>query len=212
MDGKVNILFVGRLEKRKGLQYLLKAYRRIKRDIPSSRLIIVGPGTRFRRKYQNQVDKDRLDDVVFVGNVPYEELPRYYKTADVFCAPATGQESFGIVLLEAMALGKPIVATAIEGYASVLTHQREGLLVPPKNDRDLARALSELLTDEAMRREMGDRGLVTAQSYDWQKVARRVFNYYTRILREVPQPSSCPPEYDDIMPGYRDYGRSGAGS
>jgi phosphatidylinositol alpha-mannosyltransferase len=210
-DGKTNIVFVGRLEKRKGVQHLLKAYRQVKRDIPNSRLIIVGPGTRFRNKYEKQVARDCLQDVHFIGNVSYEDLPRYYQTADIFCAPATGQESFGIVLLEAMALGKPIVATSIEGYGSVLTHEREGLAVPPKNDKELARALTELLTDESMRREMGQRGLVTAQDYDWQKVARRVFDFYTRILHTAPQPSSCPPEYDDILPGYRDYGRSGAG-
>ena len=185
-DGKINILFVGRLEKRKGLDYLLKAYRQVKKEFPESRLIVVGPGTRFRRKYEKQVSKSGLTDVVFIGHISYDELPRYYKTADIFCAPATGQESFGIVLLEAMAVGKPIVATNIEGYAGVLTHGQEGLLVPPKNDRGLAQALLRLMSDDSLRRQMGDRGLVTAQEYNWEKVARRVFGYYEKILRELP--------------------------
>lgn len=185
-DGKINILFVGRLEKRKGLDYLLKAYRQVKKEFPESRLIIVGPGTRFRRKYEKWVSRSGLTDVAFIGHISHDELPRYYKTADIFCAPATGQESFGIVLLEAMAVGKPIVATNIEGYASVLTHGQEGLLVPPKNDRGLAQALLRLMSDDSLRQQMGDRGLVTAQEYNWEKVARRVLDYYEKILREFP--------------------------
>jgi phosphatidylinositol alpha-mannosyltransferase len=185
-DGKLNILFVGRLEKRKGFDYLLKAYRRVKQEFPKSRMIVVGPGTRFRRKYEKQVRKNNIADVVFVGNVPYDELPRYYKTADIYCSPAIGQESFGIVLLEAMAVGKPVVATNIEGYAGVMTDGREGLLVPPKNERKLAEALTRLMSDDSMRRQMGGRGLITAQQYDWEKVARRVYDYYIKILRELP--------------------------
>ncbi|MFC1956965.1 glycosyltransferase family 4 protein [Chloroflexota bacterium] len=183
-DGKLNILFVGRLEKRKGADYLLKAYRRVKRDIPNSRLIIVGPGTKLRDKYEKQVKKYDLKDVVFTGHTSHEELPRYYKTADVFCAPATGWESFGIVLLEAMAVGKPIVASDIDGYASILTHGAEGLLVPPKDDKSLAQALISLLNDEKLRQEMGAKGILKAQEYDWKNVARQVEGLYKKILSE----------------------------
>ena len=150
------------------------------------RLIIVGPGTRFRKKYEKYVRRRGLSDVVFVGLVSYDELPRYYKTADIFCSPAIGGESFGIILLEAMAVGRPIVATNIEGYASVITHGREGLLVPPKDDKELARALLSLISDEPLRRRMGAQGMLTAQGYDWVRVARRVLDYYVRILSEPP--------------------------
>ncbi len=185
-DGKINILFVGRLEKRKGFDHLLNAYQQVKKEVPNSRLIVVGPGTRLRKKYEKRVRHNHLEDVVFVGYTPYEELPRYYKTADVFCSPATGRESFGIVLLEAMAVGKPIVATNIEGYASVITHGKEGLLAPPKDDKELARALISLMTDESLRQQMAAKGMITAQEYNWEKIARRVFDYYVRILSEPP--------------------------
>jgi len=183
-DGKINILFVGRLEKRKGLDYLLKAYRHVKEEFPNLRLIVVGPGTRLRKKYERQVRRNGLEDVVFVGYASYDELPRYYKTADIFCSPATGRESFGIVLLEAMAVGKPTVASNIEGYASVITHGVDGLLVPPKDDKELARALLSLMSDESLRGELGAKGMLTAQEYDWEKIARRVFDYYVRVLGE----------------------------
>ena len=191
-DGKLNILFVGRLEKRKGLNYLLKAYQQVKGEISNSRLIIVGPGTRLRKKYEKQVVRDGLKDVVFAGYVTYDELPRYYKTADIFCAPATGQESFGIVLLEAMAVGKPIVASNIEGYASVMTHGGEGLLVPPKDDKALARSLISLMTDESLRQQMGERAKLKAMEYSWEHIAQRVLNYYARILSEPPWKKHLP--------------------
>ena len=185
-DGKLNILFVGRLEKRKGVNYLLKAYELVKREIPDSRLIIVGPGTRLRRKYEKQVRRSHLEDVVFIGYVSADELPRYYRTAHVFCSPALGHESFGIVLLEAMAVGTPVIASNIPGYASVVTHGSEGLLVPPKDYKALAKALLTLLKDEELRRQMGVRGVIRAKDYDWENIAKRVLNYYMRILSEPP--------------------------
>ncbi|HEY92829.1 MAG TPA: glycosyltransferase family 4 protein [Dehalococcoidia bacterium] len=185
-DGKVNILFVGRLEKRKGVSYLLEAYKRVKQEIPNSRLIIVGPGTRLRGKYEKKVKRNSLKDVVFVGFVSCDELPRYYKTADIFCAPAIGWESFGIILLEAMAMGKPIVASNIEGYAGLVTHGVEGLLVPPKDVGMLAQALITLMASQSLRQEMGARGRVKAVDYSWEHIARRVLDYYVRVLGEPP--------------------------
>jgi len=181
-DGKLNILFVGRLEKRKGLNYLLKAYKQVKTEVPNTRLIIVGPGVRLRRKYEKQVNRDGLKDVIFIGYASQDELPRYYKTADIFCAPATSQESFGIILLEAMALGTPVVATSVAGYSSVITHGEEGLLVPPRDEKNLAQSLITLLKDESLRRQMGARGILKAKKYDWEEVTRSVLDCYVRVL------------------------------
>ena len=196
-DGKINILFVGRLEKRKGLDHLLKAYNKVKKEYANCRLIIVGPGVIFRRKYERYVRRNHLADVVFIGMVDYDELPRYYKTADIFCSPATGRESFGIVLLEAMALGKPIVATNIEGYASVITNGEEGYLVPPDDDNELARVLMALITDKSLRQQMGARGLITAQEHDWKEIARRVVDYYIKIFGQTSW-QKTPPKYEAI--------------
>ncbi|MBN1189786.1 MAG: glycosyltransferase family 4 protein [Dehalococcoidales bacterium] len=182
MDGKTNILFVGRLEKRKGLEYLLKAYALFKPDLPDCRLIIVGPGTRLRGKYMRMVSDANLQDVVFTGGVEEYEKTRYYSTADIFCAPATGYESFGIVLLEAMATGKPVVASNISGYATVISDGVDGLLVPPKQEVPLAQALSRLIQDKALGREMGRRGIVKADNFSWEKVSSRVMEYYKKIL------------------------------
>lgn len=181
-DGKTNLIFVGRLEKRKGLRYLLEAYGRLKWDMPDLRLIVVGPGTPDKDSY-HVLSSQNLQDVEFVGRVPYDDLPRYYASADVFCSPATGGESFGIVLLEAMAAGKPIVASDIEGYRGVMQHGIQGRLFQNKSVESLASELQTLILDPDLRRKMGEQGSTTAPQYRWQVVARRVEQYYESCIQ-----------------------------
>jgi phosphatidylinositol alpha-mannosyltransferase len=184
-DGKLNILFVGRLEERKGVGDLIKACSLVKKDFPNFRLIITGPGIRLRLQYKTMAKILLGDRAVFTHYVAFADLPVYYRTADIFCAPATGGESFGIVLLEAMASGTPVVATDIPGYASVLTHGQEGLLAPPKNPRALADALLKLLTDRQLRLAMAERGVATANRYSWENVSRQVVDYYTSVSTDL---------------------------
>jgi len=176
-DGKCTILFVGRLEYRKGVGYLLRAFLQLKREFPDLRLVIVGDGP-MRRWYSNFVTRKQLSDVILAGYIGTEELPRYYASCDIFCSPATGDESFGMVLLEAMASGKPIVGTDIDGYRSVVHHGREGLLVERKSARQLAQALGTLIGEPQMRHEMSEAGLRTVQQYDWQRVIDQVTAIY----------------------------------
>lgn len=189
-DGKINILFVGRLEKRKGFNYLLNAYRIIKKENPETRLIVVGPPGWSRWKYEMIVKRHSLEDVFFAGYVSADDLPRYYHTADIFCAPATGYESFGIVLLEAMAASKAIVASNNGGYASVISRDVDGLLVSPGNTRSLAGAIDLLIKNEGLRKKLGTNGRSKAEEYSWDKVARRVMNYYEEVLGESPRRTS----------------------
>ena len=180
-DDKLNILFVGRLEKRKGLRYLLGAYSKLKWNHPNTRLIVVGPGNPEPEAYRFIAERS-IEDVVFVGGVSSEDLPRYYAIADIFCSPATGKESFGIVLLEAMASGKPIIASNIEGYASVMSDGVQGILVPPKDEEALESALVTRIEDPDLRWQMGNNGRLDAQKYDWENVTREVLDYYTYLL------------------------------
>ncbi|MCH8296952.1 MAG: glycosyltransferase family 4 protein [Chloroflexi bacterium] len=181
-DGKLNILFVGRLEKRKGLRYLLEAYGKLKWDLPNIRLIVVGPGNPDKESYRI-ISSHNLQDVEFVGRVSYEDLPRYYASADIFCSPATGAESFGIVLLEAMAAGKPVVASDIEGFRGIVTDGEQGLLVPKKDSDALAEALGTLARDPELRRRLGGQGNRSAEGFRWEVVAGRVEDYYNSCLQ-----------------------------
>jgi phosphatidylinositol alpha-mannosyltransferase len=176
-DDKVNILFVGRLEKRKGLSYLLRGYEFMKPRVPNSRLIVVGDGP-LRSSVESYISRHRLPDVVMAGYVPDSVLPRYYCSADIFCAPATGAESFGIVLLEAMATGLPVVATEIDGYMSVLEPGRDSLTVNPKGWAELGAALVILARDGELRKRMGAYGIEKAQRYSWEEVAGKVLEVY----------------------------------
>jgi len=179
-DGRHNILFVGRPEKRKGVKYLLRAYIKLRQQEPNCRLIVVGAGD-FSR-YETLMKP--FPDVVFRSNVPYDVLPRYHHSAEVFCSPATGNESQGIALLEAMAAGVAVVATNIEGFAGVITNEVEGLLVKPKDGEAIAAALLRLIRNPRLRATLGTQGQAQAMHYRWESVAHRVLSYYERLLYE----------------------------
>ncbi len=181
-DGKRNILFLGRLEKRKGLPFLLEAFARVKRDFPDTRLVVVGGDGGLRSVCELYVERNRLPDVVFTGYVPDEAKPHYFKAADIYCAPNTGGESMGMVLLEALAAGAPIVASRIEGFSEVLTDGSEGLLVPPRDSEALAAALKRLLSDHALRKTMAQQAQKAAKRYDWASVSARIIDYYEECM------------------------------
>jgi phosphatidylinositol alpha-mannosyltransferase len=185
-DDKTNILFVGRIEKRKGLKYLLRAIPAVREHLPNTRFIIVGDGP-LRAGYQHLVEKAGLQDVVFVGRVSDDELPSYYASADVFCAPTTGSESQGIVLLEALATGVPIIASDIPGYRTVIRHGVEGLLTPPARSEELAWAICNLVTHPAEGTRLRTLGQLRAEAYSWDRVANKVEAYYEELLTTRPQ-------------------------
>jgi phosphatidylinositol alpha-mannosyltransferase len=112
------------------------------------------------------------------GYVPESVKPRYYNSADLFCAPATGAESFGIVLLEALASGLPVVATEVPGYMSVLEPGRDSVTVQPKNWRELAASLVILARDRELRRRLADYAVLKVRRYSWDNVASEVVNVY----------------------------------
>ena len=200
-DGKLNILFVGRLEQRKGFRYLLRAYARLKPHLPETRLIVVGAyDEKARRRYEAYVGNAGIDDVLFAGSPSDADKARYFKSCDVFCAPSTGSESQGIILLEAMAASRPIVASDIAGYRGVMADGREGLLAPPKDADALSNALTRLLKDPQLRARMGAAGREQAQHYSWPKVAARVLEVYEGA-RETTVP------YAHVRPRRRVLGR-----
>jgi phosphatidylinositol alpha-mannosyltransferase len=182
-DGTPRILFVGRFdEPRKGFKYLLEAFALVRQQFSRARLIVVGTGRRDR--YARRLEKLGLErNVDFEGFVPSELLPRYLASCDAMAVPSTRNESFGIVLLEGMAARRPLVASAIAGYASVLTHDREGLLVPPEDSTALALALVRVLADPGLRERLGAAGRLTAERYDWPRIAARVLGVYERAAR-----------------------------
>lgn len=181
-EDRRTILFVGRQEPRKGLTHLLTAYGRLRVRRPDTQLVIVGPISPLGRRQRNWIQRQGWKDVIFTGAVNQTELLRYYQTADLLCAPATGGESFGFVLVEAMAVGLPIVASDIPGYRDLLDRSEAGVMVPPQDPASLAEALLVLLNDQSTRAAMGAAGRRRAEAFSVETVGRQVLALYDHHL------------------------------
>ena len=179
---RVNLLFVGRLDPRKGLQHLLAAMPEvIARTRGRARLLIVGDSY-LRLQLQARVPAALRAHIRFLGHVPSADLPRWVATGDIFVSPASGNESFGIVLLEAMAAGRPVVATDIPGYRSVIQPGENAEAIPPGDVASLARVLVRLIEDPARRAELARRGRARALEFAWPRVTDRIEAVYRETL------------------------------
>jgi phosphatidylinositol alpha-mannosyltransferase len=198
-DGTKNLLFVGRHEPRKGLLELLKAYRILRSTGCDCRMLVVGSGPQ-EREARRYVLTRRLHGVEFLGRVSDDEKAQLYKTADIYVSPATGRESFGIVLLEAMAAGTPIVCSDIHGYKGVVRRGREGLLVPPRKPKSLAAAIGTLLSDAELRRRMSEEGEARAAEFSWERVTAKVDDYYGFVIRRLAAQGQLPSGFRASVP------------
>jgi phosphatidylinositol alpha-mannosyltransferase len=174
------ILFVNRLDRRKGFPVMVEAFRLLAEERDDVILVVAGDGQ----------DRGAVRDLpisvraraVMLGTVPHRELPSYHAACEVFCAPATGRESFGIVLVEAMAAGLPVVASDIAGYREVLRDGVEGTLVPPGHPHALAAAVGRMLDDRDAARRFGRAGRERAGRYSWDAVARDLEALYSEAV------------------------------
>jgi len=180
-DEKINILFVGRFEKRKGLIYLVRAFGFLRKKNRNIRLLVVGDGDE-KEKIEKYIKKRKILDIVFVGRVREKDLAKYYATADVCCFPSLYGESFGIVLLEAMASGKPIAAFSNKGYKEVLVGKGARFLAEPKDDKELAEKINLLIENEKLREEMGKWGRQEAKKYSWENIADQTLKFYDQVI------------------------------
>lgn len=176
-----HVLFVGRLEPRKGVEHLIRAMATVQNELPAARLLVIGDGP--EREHLTTLARQLKVDAVFLADVGEGELPAYFQWADVACSPALGGESFGIVLLEAMACGTAIVASNIDGYASLIGDGGGARLVAPGDSEALARALTTVLKDDVARATLGQRGRVTAERFDWDRIASRLEAIYGRLCQ-----------------------------
>jgi len=186
-DNKNFILFVGQLKEHKGVQYLLEAMKIVNDRIKDSHLIIVGDGP-YRDYLMDYASKQKLNHVVsFRRNVPDRELPQFYATSDIVVLPSyTRREAFGLVLLEAMASGRPVVASNIPGVRDIVKDDC-GILVPSKDANTLAAAITRLLQDKQRARKMGLHAReFVEKNFDWTWVIER----YESLYESICQPKS----------------------
>jgi glycosyltransferase involved in cell wall biosynthesis len=163
------ILCVGHLYPRKDVATLLRALKGLPRDVS---LRVAGAGPELPRLKRAAAALSIADRVAFLGHIPFSTLAAEYRCADIFCLPSR-QEGFGIVFLEAMAAGLPIVAARAAAVPEVVADGECGLLVSPQNPEELASALARLLSDPAERRRLGSGGIERVRRYDAREVAAK---------------------------------------
>jgi phosphatidylinositol alpha-mannosyltransferase len=176
------ILYIGRLEKRKGVKYLIKAFALVFRSNPSARLIIAGDGPDRSKLEQYVIDKE-IEGIEFMGYINEDTKLDLLSKCRVFCSPAVYGESFGIVLLEAMSMGMPIVAGNNPGYASVMKETGRLSLVNPRDISELANRLQLFLEDEALREIWKDWAKKYVSNFDYTKVVDQYENVYANLLK-----------------------------
>jgi len=181
------LFFLGLLDefhKYKGLEYLLFSLKKVKREIPNFKLLVGGKGS-LLKYYEALADSIGIkNNVDFKGFIPDNELPNYYNRCQVFILPSISsvQEGFGIVALEALACGKPVITTDIVGIARDLEHTQAGIVVPKKDCEALSDAIIKILKENSSY-EMGVRGRkLVEEKYTWKRVATMTERIYQELL------------------------------
>ncbi|MGZ8605212.1 MAG: glycosyltransferase family 4 protein [Actinomycetota bacterium] len=173
------VLWTHRLDRQKGFPVAVRAFARLAAELDDVHLVVAGDG-RDRDAVGLLSERDRAR-VVMLGAVPNDDLPPYHAAADAFVAPATDMESFGIVLVEAMAAGVPLVASDIPGYREVVRDGVDGLLVPPNDPNALAAALKRVLLEPDLAASLSRAGRARALEFSWDAVAPRLEAIYDRV-------------------------------
>ena len=173
--------FIGRFEEpRKGLQVLLAALPIIARFIPDVRILIAGPGD--GDEFIKGLDVGLRNRIVFLGFLTDQEKASLLKSIDIYVAPNTGGESFGIILTEALSAGTPVVASDIPAFKAVLENGDAGLLFKNEDSSDLAKVIIGLLRDSEKQKQLSNRGKLSSQKYDWQVVAEQILTVYEMAM------------------------------
>ena len=177
-----NLLFVGRVnESRKGLSWLIKAFSILRLQRSDIKLIIVGQGNPDPEIYRI-IGERGLQGIIFTGEVSDENLIAYYQHADIFCAPNTGNESFGIIIVDAMAASTAVVASDISGFRSVMKNNEHGIFVKPRDEINLAKSILKLINNPDIRQKFGLNGLSTSYKYSWDNISERIINIYEKVI------------------------------
>ena len=180
-DGKI-ILSVCRMAPNKGLDYLAQAGTKIFKQFPKAKMIMVGQDWGMQAVVSNIASKGGFESsVTFTGKLPLEQMDALYREADVFCLPSIAGEAFGIVYLEAMAGGTPIVATNVGGVPSLVADTENGFLIPPRDSDAIAERTIALLSDERLSDAISKNNLAKAKRYSWSAIAQKTEAVYTSL-------------------------------
>jgi phosphatidylinositol alpha-mannosyltransferase len=185
------LLFVGRLDERKGFPIAVEAFARLAADRPGLRLVVAGDGP--DRSAADGLAADLRDRITFLGSVPNRDLPPIHAACDLYLGTSVGGESFGIVLVEAMSAGACVVASSLNAFRQVLADGEAGLLFPVGDAGALADTLCRALADPDLRARTTAVGSRHVERYDWPTVAARILDVYAMVVRTAQQPVAVDP-------------------
>ena len=178
-DDRFVVLYVGRLDTGKGLPDLIDAQPKLSDEIA---LYIVGEG-KIKSQLKDQVNRKGINDSVsFLGAVSHEEIHRYYAASDVFCLPSY-HEGFGMVNVEAMACGVPVISTSVDAVKEYITHEKNGILVEPGDVNSIANSIFRLQKSIDLREKLKLNGLETAKQFAWSNQAKKLQKYVKSVCQ-----------------------------
>ena len=183
------ILNIGRLIELKGTRYLIEAMPAVIRAVPGTRLVIIGTGPEEERLALKVRDLSLDDHVQFLGTIRHDEITQFYQDADIFILPSITvsgtTEGLGVVLLEAMASGCPVIATNVGGIPDIIADGENGFLVPERNPDQLAERIVRLLLDTDLKEIFRKNGYAKIEkSFSWERIADQFDAVYHQVLTE----------------------------
>ena len=176
-------LFVGRIEKKKGLQYLLQAAPKVVSEFPNLKILIVGPDWGYQNELKKIAKKIKIENsIIFAGQLNEIDLLKAYNLSEFSILPSLG-EATGLTILESMAAGRPIVASRLPTISEFVVHKKDGMLFEPGNPEKLANSIISLMSDEKLREKLIQNGKIISQQRDWSKIVTMIADIYQKISK-----------------------------
>jgi glycosyltransferase involved in cell wall biosynthesis len=189
LEGDPAILYLGRLSTIKGVDVLVKAIARLQSELPNMKLHLVGSG--YMSAFQLLVKEKKIEKfAVFHGKVAHSIIQQYYRSADICVCPSI-HEGFGLVTIEAMASGIPLIASNIRSFREIISNGKNGMLFEPGNDEALAKIILALYKDSDLRKKISEAALKSAAKYDWENIAERYIALYKGLYEGTSFPDMC---------------------
>ena len=176
-------LFVGRIEKKKGIQYLLRAAPKIASEFPDFKILLVGPDWGYQKELKKIAKSTKIENmVIFAGQLNELDLLKAYNLSEFSILPSLG-EATGLTILESMAAGKPIVASRLPTISEFVKHGQNGILFEPGDPEKLANSIISLMSNQKLREKLIQNGKIISEQRDWSKIVKMITDIYKMIIR-----------------------------
>ncbi len=178
------IVFIGRLEKRKGIHILIDSLKKIETQV---KLVIIGPSynDKYSKEIMSKIDEENKEgkhEISYLGPLSHENIIKILKESMLLVCPSIS-EDFGMVIIEAMSCGTPVIASDIGGIKDIITNHENGIVIPPENDSELARSIEYLINNHELRSKLSINGRKTVEDkYSWESIVKRLSRIYETLI------------------------------